>query len=470
MALPNAVTSFSDLGQQPQGNTPQSDNTTNFNVGLLVNQNQVAEGPTIPPPQQGQYRIPRPSNFGVASITNAKPMGALIVFTWLDIDSFGSNLGEYRILANYAYDSNATPVEVGSSQNSPCSVQVLAPVATSAVFYLRPYLSNGQTLPLEECPTCAVNIPAPTFQFRDAPDTVYIDSNRPTGGGSSTVTQTFTNSGTFTVPANVSSITVQCYGPGGNGAGAGNAGGPNGGGGGGGGAYASSILSVTAGNVYMVNVGLGGTQQPSWFISPTTVLADYGVNSTSATAGTGGTTPNSIGSTLHNGATGSNASGGTSGNGGAGAAPAGGAGGTGTATPVGTGGNGTGPAGGGAGGGPGGGPQGLGADGQVILTYTMSGSGTVTSGFGIVNDAGQVMSLTDSSLLFLNPNGKQTINLGTASAAANAPGYITISDGVGSTNDVTFLPGSAASAGASSGKYLLVTLGGTSYKLQLLSP
>lgn len=79
------------------------------------------------------------------------------------------------------------------------------------------------------------------------------------------ITEAFTSSGTFTVPAGVTSITVEGYGGGGAGGGSTSAGfvfifpfGRAGGGGGGGG-YASSVLTVTAGQNISVNVGAGGT-------------------------------------------------------------------------------------------------------------------------------------------------------------------------------------------------------------------
>jgi hypothetical protein len=63
--------------------------------------------------------------------------------------------------------------------------------------------------------------------------------------------QTFTSSGTFTVPANVTSITIELVGAGGSGGG-------NGGGGGGGGGFASGVYTVVALSDYTVTVGTAG--------------------------------------------------------------------------------------------------------------------------------------------------------------------------------------------------------------------
>ena len=70
--------------------------------------------------------------------------------------------------------------------------------------------------------------------------------------------ETFTTSGSFTVPCGVTSITVEAWGGGGAGGGAiGDA--TAAGGGGGGGAYRISVLAVTPRSVIAYTVGAGGT-------------------------------------------------------------------------------------------------------------------------------------------------------------------------------------------------------------------
>jgi hypothetical protein len=100
----------------------------------------------------------------------------------------------------------------------------------------------------------------------------------------------FNSSGTFTVPENVHWIEVQVWGGGGKGADHSY----DCGGGGGGGAFSSSILSVTPGDSYALNVGQGSTDWwvnggDSWFGSATTVMAKGGLtavmNSTSGALG-----------------------------------------------------------------------------------------------------------------------------------------------------------------------------------------
>jgi len=168
----------------------------------------------------------------------------------------------------------------------------------------------------------------------------------------------FTTNATYTVPAGVSVISVQCWGAGGGGSSRSN----NGqGGGGGGGAYASSQISVTPGSTYAIVVGAGGAANTAGGISSftanpvilPTVLAAGGNGGTNdaVTAGTGGTVAASTGTIRFDGGNGgtgnatvgfSGAGGGVAGSSGAGGNALGAAAGTGTPTLVGFGGNGAG--------------------------------------------------------------------------------------------------------------------------------
>ncbi|HBE43384.1 MAG TPA: hypothetical protein DDW27_19725, partial [Bacteroidales bacterium] len=141
--------------------------------------------------------------------------------------------------------------------------------------------------------------------------------------------QTFTTSGTFTVPPGVTAITVECWGGGGAGGGT-TANNARGGGGGAGGAYAKKALSVTPGTNYTVTVGAartgttsaGGTGNPSWFGTTGTVYAEGGAGGAAPNGGTvaGGTgsAANSIGDIVYAGGNGANGTSTASGGGGGG--------------------------------------------------------------------------------------------------------------------------------------------------------
>ena len=135
-------------------------------------------------------------------------------------------------------------------------------------------------------------------------------------------TQTFTTFGSFTVPAGVTSLTVQCWGGGGGGSTI--TSNNRRGGGGGGGAYASSVLTVTPGTLCAVVVGAGGaanTAGGSSTFNANSVIAAGGTGGTSNSTvpGAGGTFANSTGTVRYAGGNGAAGGGTYSGGGGGGA-------------------------------------------------------------------------------------------------------------------------------------------------------
>ncbi len=352
MALPS-----SRLGPGLAANTsgsevsaPYSDASTSYAVGNLVNQNAVAEGPNIPPPQSGTWRVPRPSSFRVdAQIPTS--VGEIILFSWLDAQKPITEVAGYRIFAKFSYNQNQEPTQIGTSSHSPCASRITADTVGVVVFFLQPYLLNGLTLPLDACPTTTVNIVAAVPPAGTVP------------GGTTTV---FDTNDTWTAPAGVTRVYIQCWGAGGNG---GNATGV-GGGGGGGGAYAADTMDVIPGNNYTVSVATGGSGSgtKTYFNSLASVAADSGDNGTDGSGGipgaggAGGNVANCIGITRSSGNAGQAGFGGGSNGGDAGQPGGGSAGGAGQ--------NGFPPGGGGGGADIIGHPApGTGADGRVSLTY-----------------------------------------------------------------------------------------------------
>jgi hypothetical protein len=115
---------------------------------------------------------------------------------------------------------------------------------------------------------------------------------------------------TFTVPAGVTSITVEVWGGGGRGGSRSS----NGyGGGGGGGAYSRSVLAVTPGQVITYFVGFGSLSEQagedSWFLSNTTVMAKGGNTApeNSTTGAAGGAASAGYGTFTRSGGNGANA-------------------------------------------------------------------------------------------------------------------------------------------------------------------
>lgn len=288
-------------------------------------------------------------------------------------------------------------------------------------------------------------------------------------------TQTYTADGSFTVPAGVTSITVECWGAGGGGSRITSNSGRRGGGGGGG-AFALRTFAVTQGTIYNFTVGLGGTGGTNSSFATAggntvfiagTIAASGGApgfdNSTNA--GAGGTAASSFGTTTRSGGNGANGGGTNSGGGGGGA---------GTANP---GSNATGAA-AGAGGAFGGGDGGTGvsgsSNGNAGSTYGGGGSGAVTNSntdryggagangairitwtcptYSLTSTSATSVCINNSSSVSLTstavglPVGTYTVtyNLSGANTAAGATASMTVSTaGTGSFNTLV-LPNSGA--------------------------
>lgn len=215
-----------------------------------------------------------------------------------------------------------------------------------------------------------------------------------TAGIPGQVVQVFQATTVWQAPPGVTSVFAECWGGGGSGA---NPAGAPGGGGGGGGEYAAQTLVVTPGNNYTASVG-GAATQSAFAGDAATVTAHAGSSTANANGGAKGTgSTNTIHFDGGNGAS-TVTTGGGGGGGAAGTTEAGflghpglstgvgGAGGTGGTSGGGKGGkggtnngaagvNGSAPGGGGGGAGGNASPdRGLGASGQVRLTYTATGS------------------------------------------------------------------------------------------------
>lgn len=240
-------------------------------------------------------------------------------------------------------------------------------------------------------------------------------------------TITITNPATtqVTIPTGATNIIIEVWGAGGSGGGSKKNAAA---GGGGGGAYSKSINGFSPGT-YAIQVGQGAPSAGgntdgtaggnSWFINASTVFADGGGGGLVAgTPGAGGNSPVGDDTTI-SGGSGVAGSGSQGGDGGDGAN--GGAGGAGGNTTSGS--NGSPPGGGGGGGADRNATGGAGANGQIIITYTLSATCNLTDA-GLANitcdDNGTPTIPGDDTFSFdLNPAGT---NLG---ATYNITGDVT---------------------------------------------
>lgn len=277
----------------------------------------------------------------------------------------------------------------------------------------------------------------------------------------------YSNSGTFTVPAGVTTIQVEAYGAGGGG-GYGGTSNKDGGGGGGGGGYSKHIaVPVTAGATYTITIGsmgVGATSSASpngtnggntsAIFGSTTVTAYGGVGGFGyANGGAGGTGGN--GSTFNGGAGGAGLNGqgsgggggaaGTLSGGGIGSVPNGGtagggfagAGGNGTTASSGAGSSSLTNYGGGGGGGTKNAAGGNGAKGYLIITYTCpvyALTTTTTSNSPLCIGSSAIVSLNSSSLA----SGPYTVTYNLSGATTATGNTATMNFTAGNPGSGTF--------------------------------
>jgi hypothetical protein len=272
-------------------------------------------------------------------------------------------------------------------------------------------------------------------------------------------TQTFTGTGTFTVPGGVNSIVVECWGAGGAGGGT-TANTQYGGGGGAGGSYAKKTISVVPGNTYTVTVGgiatgtttAGANGNSSWFGTIGTVYAEGGAggaapNGGTAAGGTGSFT-NNIGDIVYAGGNGADGNTTLSGGGGGGGGSTG-SGGDASGTTAGTGTT--------LNGGNGGGGLTAGGDGNTGTNYGGGGSGAFvnnTTNRNGGNGAAGLVVISWSSEAFTS-NGTFNVPAGVTSVNVETWGA-----GGGGSTRTSSGRGGGGGGGAYAGSVVAVTPGG----------
>ncbi|WP_395050425.1 GEVED domain-containing protein [Flavobacterium sp.] len=241
---------------------------------------------------------------------------------------------------------------------------------------------------------------------------------------------TFTSSGTWVCPKDVTSIQVEAWGAGGGGGGSSNTSGYRGAGGGGGAYKKTTSITVTPGTSYTITVGTGGIAGTisanggaggnSTIVNSSTSATIFTVNggsggetqttATAPTAGAAGTGGTYNGGNGYAGASGTGGGGG----GGAGTSSNGNTATSATGATAGTGGTGTGGTGGGCGSGGGG-------EGCPGTTYGGGGGGGNKSKIGGAGAGGYMVITFTCPSETANAGSDQTICLSTATLAGNTP-------------------------------------------------
>lgn len=139
-----------------------------YAVGRIINQGQVADGPTLPRPVRGEFRVPFPSGFKISGTPSTSFGGTVFTLKWNDCND--PYVSRYNVYVRNALDENVQPALLGVSQRSPFTARVTSDAATTVIFYLQTVMNNGQALPVNRCPTCTGTVPAPVISPSSIPD------------------------------------------------------------------------------------------------------------------------------------------------------------------------------------------------------------------------------------------------------------------------------------------------------------
>ena len=278
----------------------------------------------------GLYYIPWGSSFGTYQIRNAATTSNLChtrARSWVGDNGWGSSGSNSQCTVTCSIQGTAPDDFAGSCFSEPFKsiYQIVGGYNKSTYPYdpfkvlhicydVCPSRNCGDgTQSWDSIDNCIYPTPTPTPTNTPTPTVTPTPTNTPgltpTNTPTNTVTPTPTRlpieniinltdyTGTWTVPIGISSMTVECFGSGGNGGRANvslfsSCGSTIAGGGGGGGAYVKSTLSVTGGTTYSYQVDGGGLNDYTWFGSTITVAAQ---------SGSDGITPSSCGSRFGNG-------------------------------------------------------------------------------------------------------------------------------------------------------------------------
>lgn len=123
-----------------------------YAVGRLINQGQVADGPSLPRPVHGEFRVPFPTGFMISGTPSQSFTGTIFTLKWTDCTD--PYVNRYQIYVRNVLDENTQPALLGSAEMSPFTARVDSNVPATVVFYLQPVMNNGQALPISRCPTC----------------------------------------------------------------------------------------------------------------------------------------------------------------------------------------------------------------------------------------------------------------------------------------------------------------------------
>jgi hypothetical protein len=118
-----------------------------FSLDRLINRTNTAEGTSLPPQQRGPFRVPY-----VTSVKASSPEPTKYVITWLEPEGFGGKIAQYNIFVQNSANINQ-PLGPYTVQNSPASLQIIAPSNSRLTFFVQTQMTSGFTNPGPSSPS-----------------------------------------------------------------------------------------------------------------------------------------------------------------------------------------------------------------------------------------------------------------------------------------------------------------------------
>ena len=127
-----------------------TDHGLDFVLSRMMNLVNSAEGSNLPPRQRGEFRVPFVTNFRIARIIPGI-FQTQYILTWENPEN--PRIGHYNIyIVNV--DTNSPPLGPFTSQVSPATITIQAPIPAHLTIYVQTVMKNGFTSDLLTGPTC----------------------------------------------------------------------------------------------------------------------------------------------------------------------------------------------------------------------------------------------------------------------------------------------------------------------------
>jgi len=138
-------------------------------LGTVRNSFNAAEGSLLPPPQQGQFRVPFVTTLKVAQTTSFVG-GTQFILTFQEPTATVAQIDHYNIFVGGLTGNISQLNSVSTTKGSPATVRVITSLAENVVFTVQTVLKNGLVSDLNASPKCTGTTIAAVINTVDIPN------------------------------------------------------------------------------------------------------------------------------------------------------------------------------------------------------------------------------------------------------------------------------------------------------------